>query len=154
MRCTHTFALPIRQTINSIYPLNPLSFAVPCAPYKFASFCVCCLIFCAVGFVCLTITETPAPFTLHKSCLFCFSCRFFCGRWAGSSCDEHNTLHQSYRPLLLVLPIFLCCLGHDERKAHLGEEISALKLRLEGQRRAIHELEHQAYTLREEARAR
>lgn len=40
----------------------------------------------------------------------------------------------------------------DREKAHLGEENSALKLRLEGQRRAIHELEHQAYTLREEAR--
>lgn len=42
----------------------------------------------------------------------------------------------------------------DRKKAHLGEENSALKLRLEGQRRAIHELEHQAYTLREEARVR
>ncbi|CAM9489734.1 unnamed protein product [Laminaria digitata] len=42
----------------------------------------------------------------------------------------------------------------QQRQAHVGEENSALKLRLEGQRRAIHELEHQAYTLREEARVR
>ncbi len=39
-------------------------------------------------------------------------------------------------------------------KAHLEEENAALKLRLEGQRRAIHELEHQANTLREDARIR
>lgn len=45
-------------------------------------------------------------------------------------------------------------LRDDRGKAHLGEENSALKLRLEGQRRTIHELEHQAYTLREEARVR
>lgn len=40
------------------------------------------------------------------------------------------------------------------RKAHLEEENGALKLRLEGQRRTIHELEHQANTLREDARIR
>lgn len=39
-------------------------------------------------------------------------------------------------------------------KAHLEEENAALKLRLEGLRRAIHELEHQANTLREDARIR
>lgn len=37
-------------------------------------------------------------------------------------------------------------------QAQLDEENSALKLRLEGQRRAIHELEHQAYTLRDDVR--
>lgn len=39
-------------------------------------------------------------------------------------------------------------------KAHLEDENAALKLRLEGQRRAIHELEHQANILREDARLR
>lgn len=39
-------------------------------------------------------------------------------------------------------------------QAHLEEENAALKLRLEGLRRAIHELEHQANTLREDARMR
>ncbi|CAM9126962.1 unnamed protein product [Ectocarpus fasciculatus] len=41
-----------------------------------------------------------------------------------------------------------------QRQAHLEEENAALKLRLEGLRRAIHELEHQANTLREDARIR
>ncbi|CAM9264054.1 unnamed protein product [Scytosiphon promiscuus] len=41
-----------------------------------------------------------------------------------------------------------------QRQAHLEEENSALKLRLEGQRRTIHELEYRANTLREEARIR
>ncbi|CAM9128296.1 unnamed protein product, partial [Hapterophycus canaliculatus] len=41
-----------------------------------------------------------------------------------------------------------------QRQAHLEEENAALKLRLEGQRRTIHELEHQANTLRERARIR
>eukprot|EP00903_Cladosiphon_okamuranus_P015272 g14113.t1 len=41
-----------------------------------------------------------------------------------------------------------------QRQAHLEDENAALRLRLEGQRRAIHELEHQANTLREDARVR
>ncbi|CBJ30654.1 expressed unknown protein [Ectocarpus siliculosus] len=41
-----------------------------------------------------------------------------------------------------------------QRQAHLEEENAALKLRLEGLRRAIHELEHQANTLRDDARIR
>ncbi|CAM9313559.1 unnamed protein product, partial [Sphacelaria rigidula] len=41
-----------------------------------------------------------------------------------------------------------------QRQAQLKEENAALKLRLEGQRRAIHELEHQAHSLRETARQR
>ncbi|CAM9172104.1 unnamed protein product, partial [Ascophyllum nodosum] len=40
------------------------------------------------------------------------------------------------------------------KQAQLEEENSAMRLRLEGQRRAIHELEHQAYTLKEEAQTR
>lgn len=39
-------------------------------------------------------------------------------------------------------------------KTHLEDENAALKLRLEGQRRAIHELEYQANTLREDTRLR